>query len=784
VPSVKPVVVDGEDKLEIVSTVASYILERIQGAVLVGATDEAPVVQVPWTQHAVQILTSLRAPYLPLMANAKYMYPWAGFDSPMPHQFRMTGFLASHNRGFCLADPGCVDGSTEYLSPTGWVAIKDYTGGQVLQYVPSTGTANFVEPLRYINEPAKTMLAFKTTRGLDMMLSGQHRMIYKDKYGTSGMHTVSALDIAANHWKRKSGFIGGIPTAFHIEGTKGIPLTDEQLREMIQLHSDLSNWWGATVDQLEVICDELTKNGNKITTLNRRSADFVQYAFAATNRHATISYTDEYTVTVSKQSPFISMRNSVGGPQKDSAIQVVDAPDNRQYCFEVPSSYLVLRRNGKIFCTGNTGKSATTVWAADFLMGIGTIKTALIVCPRSLMNVAWKAELNKICPARTVNILSGEKSKRAALVKQKADVDIINFDGVEVIYDELKTRNYDLVVVDESTAYKNESTARWTWLRALTKDTPFMWLLTGTPTPQSPEDAHGQIRLLYGDKWPVSKGKWKGLTMDQHGPFKWVAKKAASDIVRTHMQPAIYVSKREAMPDMPPIMLTQREVELSVQQKRLIKELKKDYMATVGTSGITAVHAAALRLKIVQIASGTVYDDLGEVVEVDNTSRDQELIDIVRQVRSREFNDGTPNNKLIVFCAFKHTVHRVVKYLIKNGIRAVALTGDNSARQRDEAINRLQMGTELEVLVAIPDIAAHGLTFTAASTTVWYSPVAKADFYIQANNRMDRPGQKQHMEITRIYACEAEKNMYNTLSDKLGAQADVLSGYAQLVESL
>jgi superfamily II DNA/RNA helicase len=274
------------------------------------------------------------------------------------------------------------------------------------------------------------------------------------------------------------------------------------------------------------------------------------------------------------------------------------------------------------------------------------------------------------------------------------------------------------------------------------------------------------------------------MTMDQHAQFRWSPKKGAADIIREHMQPAIYVSKREAMPDMPPIMMTQREVDLSYQQKKLIKELKKNYISTVGEAGITAVHAAALKLKIVQIASGSVYDDLGQEVHLDNASRDAELLDIVRQVRAREFKDGTANNKVVVFCAFKHTVHRVVAFLVSNGVRAAALTGDNSTKQRDTVIDALQKGTELEVLVAIADIAAHGLTFTAASTTVWYSPVTKAELYIQANNRMDRPGQKQHMEITRIYACEAEKIMYNGLSDKVTGQSDVLSGYKQLVESL
>lgn len=869
-PNVTHVVEDGVDKLEIISTSASYILEHVPGAVLVGADAEAPIVRVPWTQQSVEILTTLRAPYLPLMSNTKYLYPWAGFESPMQHQYRMTGFLASHQRGFCLADPGCVDGDTEYLSPTGWIPIRDYTGGDVMQYEPEAQTASFVKPLRYINEAATTMLKFSTSRGIDMVLSGQHRVVYKDKFGGTGTHTTTALDIADKHWRLASGFKGGIPTAFTLSASSAVPYTDAQIRVIVMyvadgtfdarrpnsntvtvnlkkprkkdrlmalLHEagiayksrestvsgytvfsfpapvrtkDLGLFWGASKMQLAVIADEALHwdgslgTGRRIgrfSTTSKTSADLVQYAFSANGTRASIQtctrtrafpHPDkvymltgtEYTVSPSGHSEFVSLHHSTGGSAKDLAVQIIDAPGSKQYCFEVPTGYLVLRRNNRVFCTGNTGKTATTTWAADFLIGSGAAKSMLVVCPKSLMNVAWRDELNKICPARTVSVITGDKAKRIALVNKKADVDIINFDGVEIVYDQLKARKYDIVVVDESTAYKNESTTRWMWLRALVKDVPRLWLLTGTPCPQSPEDAHGQIRLMYGEKWAVSKGKWKEMTMTQVGPFRWIPKKEAPELIRTHMQPAIYVSKRDAMPNMPPIMLTQREVELSSQQQKLIKSLKKDLMATVGAAGITAVHAAALRLKIVQIASGSVYDDEREVIELDNSSRDSELVSIVQQVRAREFNDGTANNKLVVFCAFKHTVNRVVEMLSAKGIRAVALTGDNTPKQRDAAITALQKGTEVEVLVAIADIAAHGLTFTAASTTVWYSPVTKAELYIQANNRMDRPGQKQHMEITRLYACEAEKLMYNTLSDKLTGQSDVLSGYAQLVESL
>jgi SNF2 family DNA or RNA helicase len=527
--------------LEITSTLAADIMQRVVGAELIGATDEAPIVRVPWDQQTVEILAELRAPHVPAIARPEYGYNWQGFDEhggPMKHQYRMAGFLASHKRGFCLGEPG-------------------------------------------------------------------------------------------------------------------------------------------------------------------------------------------------------------------------------------------------------TAKTASAVWAADFLIRIGAVRRVLIVCPVTLMHDAWVKELKRCTPKHTVDVLHGTKLKRIQALQRGARFSIINFDGVEIIADELKDAAYDLVIIDESTAYKNIN-QRFHALYPIAKDSNRLWLLTGTPTPQSPEDAYGQIKMVYGKAWAWSKEKWKYATMQQLTQFKWVPKKDAAVVVREHMQPAVFVSKREAMPYMPPIMHMHRKVALSTEQARLIKKLKTNSLAATACGmEITAVHAAALQSKIIQIASGAVYTGADkDVVEIDNKARLSELHDIVQQTRSRDYNDGTANNKVIIFVAFKHTAAVVTEYLRSVGFSVGMLTGDSSVKQRSDVISKLQSTSDLDVGVFISDVAAHGITLTAASTTVWFSPITKAELYNQANNRMDRPGQKQHMEVIHLYAHDAENMMYNSLSKKLADQLDILSGYKQLVDSL
>ena len=853
---------------EITTSKASDVLARVPGAELVGASDDGPVLHVPHNQAVAEILADVQAPHLPPMVTD---YDWKASFTPMPHQFRVAGSMSTHKRFFCLAEPGCVDGSTEYLSRTGWKRIDQYDGGEVMQYHADTGVGEFVQPISYIAKPCDVMIHFKTTRGMDMMLSPEHRVLWHHPE-TNEAKVSSAGEIALLHRQLKQGFKGRIPAAFQLKESTRLELTDAQLRVMVAVIADAyfqspapsvratvrvkkerkkarmrellasagipfleksrdfasakgytlftfdapirakdySGFWEAAPSQLAIVVDEMkywdgsTRVGNRAPAFSTRvaaSADFVQYAHAALGQRTTISahtrdttkvvdgktYHDTGTdmdVIPSSGGAFVTMSNSTSVECKDANVTEVPAPGGMKYCFEVPSSFLVLRRNGKIFCTGNTGKTVCSVWAFDYLKRIGRAKRALIIAPLSLLEDTWLKEFKNAAPHLSCAVLYGTAAKRKKIAAMPHDVHIINYDGIEIVYDQLMANKYDVVVLDESTNIKNIN-RRWKFCNAVAKPAEWVWLLTGTPTAQSPTDAYGQCKLLLGEKFQYSEGGWKDATMQQMSKFRWVPKKESAQLVQHWMQPAIFIKKRDVMPDMPPIMKSRRRVELSPAQKTMLDDLKKAAMASTDHGAtITAVHAAALNLKICQVSSGAVYDDNRDVVELDNTPRIAELVEVIRDTRARDDNVLVANNKVLVFCMFKHTVATVVNALKANGIDAVAVTGDTSAGQRTAIFGAFQSSKQYEVIVAVPDVMAHGLTLTAASTTVWFTPHTRAELYQQANNRTDRPGQKYSMEIVELYGCQAEKVLYDRLDERGQHQQDVLAAYAELVRSM
>ena len=158
-------------------------------------------------------------------------------------------------------DMGCVDGDTEYLTPTGWVKIRDYKEGPVAQY-NLDGTAEFVTPLRYIKRPCSKMYHFKTTRGCDQMLSPEHNILFVS--GMTDPTNVKCTNLSP--WKRNmlgtaKGFASKtsgeqayykasaeelveagknvrFPTCFNLSLSTRMLLTDEQLRVQVAVHAD------------------------------------------------------------------------------------------------------------------------------------------------------------------------------------------------------------------------------------------------------------------------------------------------------------------------------------------------------------------------------------------------------------------------------------------------------------------------------------------------------------------------------------------------------------------
>jgi SNF2 family DNA or RNA helicase len=111
----------------------------------------------------------------------------------------------------------------------------------------------------------------------------------------------------------------------------------------------------------------------------------------------------------------------------------------------------------KAFCFNEqgTGKTASVIWATDYLMKMGLVRRVLVVCPLSIMHSAWQQDLFKFALHRKVGVAYGSPTKRKEVIKSGAEYVVINFDGVQICKSEIIAGGFDLVVIDEASAYKN-----------------------------------------------------------------------------------------------------------------------------------------------------------------------------------------------------------------------------------------------------------------------------------------------------------------------------------------
>lgn len=435
------------------------------------------------------------------------------------------------------------------------------------------------------------------------------------------------------------------------------------------------------------------------------------------------------------------------------------------------ASFLTLHRRAFCLNEQGTGKTGSVIWAADYLLSQKKIRRVLVICPMSIMDVAWRADLFKFAMHRSVDIAHGAADKRKAIIRGHAEFVIINFDGVEIVADEIEQGGFDLIVVDEANAYKNAQTKRWKTLNSLVKTDTWLWMLTGTPAAQSPLDAYGLAKLVNPTGVPRFFSAYRDQVMWKMTAFRWVPKENATQTVFQALQPAIRYTKDECL-DLPEMTYVKRRVELTKQQEKYYNLLKKSMVVQAAGEEITAVNAAVNMSKLLQISCGAVYSDAGETLEFDIKNRYNVLKEVIDE----------SSQKVLVFVPFKHVIKILADKLREDGITTEVISGDVSANQRTEIFKRFQETPDPRVMVIQPQAAAHGVTLTAANTVVWWGPTSSLETYAQANARVHRSGQRHPSTVVQLVGSGVERHVYNLLDNKIDVHTKIVDLYKELLD--
>jgi len=266
------------------------------------------------------------------------------------------------------------------------------------------------------------------------------------------------------------------------------------------------------------------------------------------------------------------------------------------------------------------------------------------------------------------------------------------------------------------------------------------------------------VNNAYGESFT----NYQNRVMTKVGMWKWVPKQGSHAEAHKLMRPSIRFAISDCV-DLPPNTVQQREVELSAEQQKAYKEMKRDLVLQAKQGPITAANEAVLRMKLIQISCGAVYGHDRKVTYLDAKPRLAALREVMEACEQ----------KIIVFAPLR-SVGELLKSELSKSYTVAVVHGDVSAKDRNEIFRAFQQDENPRVIVADPGTMSHGLTLVAASTIIWYGPTDRTETYLQANKRIDRPGQVHSTSIVQIASTPIEREIYRRLQSNESLQGLVL----------
>lgn len=392
------------------------------------------------------------------------------------------------------------------------------------------------------------------------------------------------------------------------------------------------------------------------------------------------------------------------------------------------------------------GKTVSTLTAIDRLLyDYFDAARVLVIAPLRVADDTWTREVEKwdhLKHLRISKVLGSAEQRRKAL-KADADIYVINRENCEWLVSELGTKwNFDTVVIDELSSFKNHQSKRFKALRRVRPMIKRVIGLTGTPASNGLIDLWPQIYLLdqgkrlgktvtgYRDRYFVP-GERSG-----HVVYKWRQKKESEQRVYEAISDIAVSMKAEDWLELPERIDRVLPVKLSEQAKALYKKLERDLLLSYQDADVVASTAAVLSNKLLQMASGAVYDEERGVKLIHDGKLDA-LEDIV------EAANGKP---VMVFYNFKHSLSRIQERFPQARILRKGKDGNEDIRAWNN--------DEIPLLLLHPKSAGHGLNLQESScqTVVWYDQIWSLEEDQQANARVHRQGQTRRIVVMRIVA--------------------------------
>ena len=430
---------------------------------------------------------------------------------------------------------------------------------------------------------------------------------------------------------------------------------------------------------------------------------------------------------------------------------------------EYAAAFIEARPAACLLLDMGLGKTAITLSAInDLLFDSFEVHRILVIAPLRVARDTWPEELRKWehLSGLEFSVAVGTEAERKAALWKRADIYIINRENVQWLTEESGLPfDYDMVVVDELSSFKSYQAKRFKSLMKVRPKVKRIVGLTGTPSANGLMDLWAEFRLLdLGQRLGRFIGYFREtyFTPDKRNQqivFSYKPKPGAEEAIYRQISDITISMKNTDYLKMPELVLNEIPVRLSEQERQHYQMLKDEMVLSLNGRDIDAANAAALSGKLLQIASGAVYGDEGEVIKIHDRKLDA-LEDLI------EAANGKP---VLIAYWFKHDRARILERF-----PAEQLDGEDSIRRWNAG--------EIPLALVHPASAGHGLNLQAGgSSIIWFSLTWSLELYQQTNARLWRQGQKETVVIHHLVAKDTiDEDVMAALVKKEAGQAALL----------
>lgn len=409
------------------------------------------------------------------------------------------------------------------------------------------------------------------------------------------------------------------------------------------------------------------------------------------------------------------------------------------------------------------GKTAITLTAvSDLIYNRFQVRRCLIIAPKKVAEATWNMEAEKwehLKHLRFSKIL-GTQQQRIRAACAAADIYIVNRENVVWLVDYFRNDwPFDMVVIDESSSFKNSRAKRFKALTWIRPHVSRLIELTGTPAPNGLQDLWAQLFLLDGGQRlgrTVTGFRERYFSANTHGGHftTYEAKADAQESIQQKIGDICVSMKSEDYLQLPDLVYDVVPVQLDPKAAKAYAEMEREMLLQIDEAVIDAGSAAALSNKLLQLCNGAVYDAEGRVIPLHDCKLEA-FTELIEQL------NGQP---ALVFYNFQHDRDRLMMLCAKLKLRARLLKTPEDAA----AWNR----RELDILLAHPASAAYGLNLQQGGNhVIWFGLNWSLELFQQANKRLHRQGQTAAVIVHELAVTESrDMDVIAALEDKDATQ--------------